>query len=158
MALAWPTDRAAACFRPRAAAAPAAVAGCGGCLGRPRIAAGGLLVADSERLQQGHERPCRKVEVSELDIYHVIDIARNRGSTVDTAKIFQSGRSQAVRLPKAYRFEGKEVALKRLGSAVLLLPLDNPWQLMEEGLDEFEEGFVLERAQPEQPAREDLGE
>lgn len=77
---------------------------------------------------------------------------------MDTAKIFQSGRSQAVRLPKAYRFEGKEVAVKRLGSAVLLLPLDNPWQLIEEGLSEFEEGFVLERTQPDQPAREDLGE
>mgnify|MGYP001825127413 CR=1 FL=1 len=76
---------------------------------------------------------------------------------MDTAKLFQSGRSQAVRLPKAYRFEGKEVAVKRLGSAVLLLPLDNPWQLMEEGLSEFEEGFVLERAQPEQPDREGMG-
>jgi len=38
---------------------------------------------------------------------------------MDTAKLFQSGRSQAVRLPKQYRFDGKEVAIKRLGSAVL---------------------------------------
>jgi antitoxin VapB len=81
-----------------------------------------------------------------------------RGPTVDTAKLFQSGRSQAVRLPKAYRFDGDEVAIKHLGSAVLLLPLDNPWQLLEEGLSEFEEGFVLERAQPEQADREALGE
>jgi antitoxin VapB len=41
---------------------------------------------------------------------------------------------------------------------VLPLPLDNPWQLLEEGLSEFEEGFVLERAQPEQADREALGE
>ncbi|WP_295887190.1 antitoxin [uncultured Thiohalocapsa sp.] len=77
---------------------------------------------------------------------------------MDTAKLFRSGRSQAVRLPKAYRFNGDEVAIKHLGSAVLLLPLDNPWQVLEDGLSEFEEGFVLERAQPEQADREASGE
>jgi len=73
---------------------------------------------------------------------------------MDTAKLFQSGRSQAVRLPKQYRFEGKEVAIKRLGSAVLLLPLDDPWQLMTEALEEFEPGFVISREQPAQQQRE----
>ena len=46
------------------------------------------------------------------------------------AKLFTTGRSQAVRLPKALRFEGEEVIAKRFGNGVLLLPLDNPWQLM----------------------------
>ncbi len=73
---------------------------------------------------------------------------------MDTAKLFQSGRSQAVRLPKQYRFEGKEVAIKRLGSAVLLLPLDDPWQLMTEALEEFEPDFVISRDQPPQQQRE----
>ncbi|WP_135230785.1 antitoxin [Deinococcus fonticola] len=39
------------------------------------------------------------------------------------AKIFQSGRSQAVRLPKAFRFEGQEVFIKCVSNGVLLLPL-----------------------------------
>ena len=39
------------------------------------------------------------------------------------AKIFQHGRSQAVRLPKAFRFEGKEVKVSRVGDAVLLEPI-----------------------------------
>ena len=39
-----------------------------------------------------------------------------------TAKLFQTGRSQAVRLPKAFRFEGQEVIIKRVSNGVLLLP------------------------------------
>ena len=42
-----------------------------------------------------------------------------------TAKIFQHGRSQAVRLPKAFRFPGTEVKVSRVGDAVLLEPIDN---------------------------------
>jgi len=73
-----------------------------------------------------------------------------------TAKLFMSGRSQAVRLPKALRFEGNEVIAKRFGSGVLLLPMEAPWQLMMEALEEFEEGFKLEREQPATQEREDL--
>lgn len=42
----------------------------------------------------------------------------------DTAKIFTTGRSQAVRLPKAYRFNTKEVTIERQGNAVILRPID----------------------------------
>jgi antitoxin VapB len=74
----------------------------------------------------------------------------------DVAKLFMSGRSQAVRLPKSLRFSGTEVIAKRFGSGVLLLPLDAPWQLMQEALGDFEPGFVLEREQPEAQIREEL--
>jgi antitoxin VapB len=72
-----------------------------------------------------------------------------------TAKLFQSGRSQAVRLPKALRFEGEEVIARRFGNGVLLLPMDAPWQLMREALEEFEPGFELQRDQPAQQIRVD---
>ena len=49
---------------------------------------------------------------------------------MDTAKLFKNGQSQAVRLPKAYRFEGKQVYIKRVGNAVMLIPYDDPWKLM----------------------------
>lgn len=39
------------------------------------------------------------------------------------AKLFQNGRSQAVRLPKAFRFEGEEVTVRREGDAVILEPV-----------------------------------
>ncbi|RCW75528.1 antitoxin [Pseudorhodoferax soli] len=70
------------------------------------------------------------------------------------AKLFMSGRSQAVRLPKSLRFEGEEVVARRFGNGVLLLPVQAPWQVMREALAEFEPGFVLEREQPEVQERE----
>jgi len=73
---------------------------------------------------------------------------------MDTAKLFQSGRSQAVRLPKDYRFRGSEVVVKHFGNGVLLLPIDDPWQMLAAGLEAFEPGFVLSREQPEQQTRD----
>lgn len=75
---------------------------------------------------------------------------------METAKIFSSGRSQAVRLPKAFRFEGHEVIVKHFGNGVLLLPKENPWQLLEEALAAFEPGFVIERGVQEQTERAEL--
>jgi antitoxin VapB len=44
-----------------------------------------------------------------------------------TAKLFQNGQSQAVRLPKAFRLPGTEVYIKKVGNAIVLLPMDQPW-------------------------------
>ena len=74
---------------------------------------------------------------------------------MDTAKLFQNGQSQAVRLPKEYRFKGDRVAIKKIGNAVVLLPLDNPWQVMEEGLKQFSGDFMSERNQPKEQQRPD---
>ena len=76
---------------------------------------------------------------------------------METAKVFASGRSQAVRLPKAFRFKGKEVAVRHFGNGVLLLPIDEPWDVLREALGEFEDGFVLEREQPPPQVRKQLG-
>ena len=76
---------------------------------------------------------------------------------MDTAKLFKNGQSQAVRLPKAYRFESEHVYIKRVGNGVLLLPYDDPWQVMWESLDKFSEDIFNEgREQPEQQERPEL--
>jgi antitoxin VapB len=75
---------------------------------------------------------------------------------MDTARLFQSGRSQAVRLPKDYRLAGSEVAVKHFGSGVLLMPIDAPWDILEAALAAFEPGFPLEREQPETQSRPDI--
>ena len=75
---------------------------------------------------------------------------------MDTARLFQSGRSQAVRLPKEYRFEGTEVVVKHFGNGVLLLPVDDPWQTLQAGLAAFEPGFELTRQQPNEQVRADI--
>ena len=75
---------------------------------------------------------------------------------MDTARLFQSGRSQAVRLPKEYRFTGTEVVVKHFGNGVLLLPADDPWQTLQAGLAAFESGFVLTREQPDTQQRDEI--
>lgn len=75
---------------------------------------------------------------------------------MDTARIFQSGRSQAVRLPKAYRFEGTEVVVKHFGNGVLLIPLNDSWAMLDAALDAFEPGFQMSREQPAAQAREEI--
>lgn len=73
---------------------------------------------------------------------------------METAKLFQNGQSQAVRLPKEFRFQGDEVYIKKIGNAVLLLPLENPWQTWLESLELFTADFMETRNQPQQQERE----
>lgn len=72
------------------------------------------------------------------------------------AKIFQNGRSQAVRLPKEFRFNEDEVFVKAFGNGVLLLPKQNPWLLMQEAVNEFEGDFQLIREPQGDQTREDI--
>jgi antitoxin VapB len=71
------------------------------------------------------------------------------------AKLFKNGQSQAVRLPKEFRFEGTQVFIKRVGNAVLLLPEQDSWQGLFDSLGLFSADFMESREQPEQQQRED---
>ena len=76
---------------------------------------------------------------------------------METAKIFTNGKSQAVRLPKEFRFEGKEVYIKRVGNTVVLIPKSQntleTWFLT---LKNFSDDFMEERVQPPQQIRENF--
>lgn len=72
------------------------------------------------------------------------------------AKLFQNGQSQAVRLPKEFRFEGDSVAIKRVGRAVVLLPYDEPWDTLFAALEQFSPDFMEERSQPPMDVREEF--
>lgn len=69
---------------------------------------------------------------------------------MDIAKVFWSGRSQAVRLPKRYRFEGTEVRIRRRGRAVILEPIEHDWGWLDELAGPVDEDFA--HAVAEQPA------
>lgn len=73
-----------------------------------------------------------------------------------TAKLFQNGQSQAVRLPKEYRFEGEEVIVRKIGNGVLLLPIKQSWDSMFDSLNKFSDDFMQSRNQPISQDREDL--
>lgn len=59
-----------------------------------------------------------------------------------TAKIFENGRSQAVRLPKEYRFSGDEVIVNKIGDVVMLTPKGNQWAGLVASLNLFSPDFM----------------
>ena len=74
------------------------------------------------------------------------------------AKIFKNGQSQAVRLPKEFRFENQEeLFVKKIEDGIILLPKNDKsvWDNMFDKLDEFSDDFMQNRVQPTQN-REDL--
>jgi antitoxin VapB len=76
---------------------------------------------------------------------------------METAKIFETGRSQAVRLPKKFRFNADEVVIQQLGDAVLLVPKESLWQTFLDGLNGFtDDVFENGREQGVQEERESL--
>lgn len=74
---------------------------------------------------------------------------------METAKIFENGRSQAVRLPKEFRFVGDEVFVQKLGHAVMLYPKDAAWEIFLNGLNSFSEDFLADGRETEIPVERD---
>lgn len=75
---------------------------------------------------------------------------------METARLFKNGQSQAVRLPKDFRFEGEKVFIKRVGKAVVLIPYQDSWDTLFESLDQFSDDFMEVREQPPAQHREGL--
>ena len=75
---------------------------------------------------------------------------------MQTAKLFNNGRSQAVRLPKNCRFTGDDVYIKKFENIVILMPKMNPWTSMLNSLDNFSDDFMDNRNQPNEQVREEL--
>jgi antitoxin VapB len=76
---------------------------------------------------------------------------------METAKVFWSGRSQAVRLPRAFRVGGREVRIRRRGRAIVLEPLPDSWEWLDALAGELDDDFVSAvREQPEPAERPGL--
>ncbi len=75
---------------------------------------------------------------------------------MQTAKLFENGRSQAVRLPKECRFGGVEVFVRKYEDIVILFSKRSPWAPLVNSLDKFTDDFMAERKQPEQQERKGL--
>lgn len=70
---------------------------------------------------------------------------------MDTAKLFWSGRSQAVRLPKEFRLEGDEVRIRRRGRAVILEPIAVDWDWLDRLVGTVDEDFAKAASEEPQP-------
>jgi antitoxin VapB len=79
---------------------------------------------------------------------------------MDIAKIFWSGRSQAVRLPKEYRFPNDRARIRRHGAAVILEPIASDWKWLDAIAGKLDEDFVQaareEPTEQERPALREL--
>jgi antitoxin VapB len=72
---------------------------------------------------------------------------------MDVAKVFWSGRSQAVRLPKEFRFDSDQVRIRRRGNVVILEPLPPDWQWLDAVTAKLDDDFV--EAVNEKPAAQE---
>ena len=79
---------------------------------------------------------------------------------MEIAKLFWTGRSQAVRLPKEFRFEGDEVRIRRHGASVILDPLPTDWAWLDAVVGTFDrdaaEGAIEQPGQQERPELDEL--
>lgn len=73
-----------------------------------------------------------------------------------TAKVFENGRSQAVRLPKEYRFSCDEVRCSKIGDVVMLIPEGGEWEAFMTGLDMFTDDFMSDGRAEEKLQERDL--
>jgi antitoxin VapB len=72
-----------------------------------------------------------------------------------TAKVFKSGNSQAIRLPREFRIAAEEVKIFKRGKQVILEPIESTWDSLFESLREFPEDFMKNgRNQPVMQKRE----
>jgi antitoxin VapB len=74
-----------------------------------------------------------------------------------TAKLFPNGKSQAIRIPKQFRFENQnEVFIAKEGEALIIFPKSSKFNILFNALDQFSDDFLSERNQPIQEKREEL--
>ncbi len=70
-------------------------------------------------------------------------------------KVFTSGNSQAVRIPKEYHIDYSEILIKKIGTTIILYPKSRPWENLKKSLSEFTDDFMSEgRNQPEVETRD----
>jgi antitoxin VapB len=81
-------------------------------------------------------------------------MARPKSTHTGTAKVFMSGRSQAVRLPQEFRFSSRVVAVRKVGESLLLSPLYEDWQDYLENAPRIGDDFVRVMASREEPPLE----
>lgn len=73
-----------------------------------------------------------------------------------TAKIFTNGRSQAIRLPKEYRFKDDEVYINKIDDIVVIMPKNKKMASLMNSINKFTDDFMNKRNQPAVQERENF--
>jgi len=84
-----------------------------------------------------------------IDLNELYILVYVRREPMKTAKVFKSGNSQAVRIPKEFHLDDEEVEIRRRGDSLILRPKKRSWAALFESLDKFTEDFMADgRRQP----------
>jgi antitoxin VapB len=71
-----------------------------------------------------------------------------------TTKVFKSGNSQAIRIPKEYQVDAEEVFINKIGNTIIISPKNDPWRIFKESLDDFSDDYFFDgRNQPKMQKR-----
>ena len=76
-----------------------------------------------------------------------------------TAKVFQCGNSQAIRIPKEMQTNNTEFIIRKIGDCFFLLPPNDPWALLKQTIGSLDEDISFDRDQPlimDLPVRKEL--
>ncbi len=74
---------------------------------------------------------------------------------MDKVKVFQSGNSQAVRIPKNYKISEVELVIKKIGSSIVLTPVVDVWKSFDYSIENFSKDLFEDgRNQPDEQERE----
>ena len=74
---------------------------------------------------------------------------------MQTVKVFKSGNSQAIRIPKEFSIDENELYIQKVGKSIILTSKDDLWSTFEESLDKFSDDvFKNGREQPKQQERD----
>ena len=72
-----------------------------------------------------------------------------------TAKVFKSGNSQAIRIPKEYQIDSDELFINKIGNTIVIFPKNDPWKTFKESLNDFSDDYFIDgRNQPKMQKRE----
>ena len=70
-------------------------------------------------------------------------------------KVFKSGNSQAIRIPKEYKIDDEELFINKIGNAIVIFPKNDPWKIFKESLSDFSDDYFIDgRNQPKMQKRE----
>lgn len=75
---------------------------------------------------------------------------------METAKVFDSGNSQAIRIPKKFKLKGREAYITKIGDAIVILPMKQKWNSLIDSLDKFSADFLTDRFQPTLEKRDEI--
>jgi antitoxin VapB len=71
-----------------------------------------------------------------------------------TTKVFRSGNSQAIRIPKEYQINGDELYINKIGNTIVIFPKDDTWGLFKKSLTDFSDDYFIDgRNQPKMQKR-----